>query len=196
MPYSQLYDAVQGQAGRISTNWLRERAIEFSTITNVKEQWSGLVDDVNLRGFYIEGPLGPPVPRAAHEALIVLSREMCRGPLGKHWRRLVYTKELMHVFDRDDEKANTEETFDIQIEKFSDPHVDMSPQFRAEQKAAWRALGALCQEGRRLEYKELVAAEDMSLEVLAATLRLPQAWARVYLREDFQAVMQGVLNDD
>ncbi len=106
MSFAKLYAAVQQQKGRISTGWLRAQAIELSHITKIKEQWSSVMDAAAIRGFYIEGPLGPPVPIKEHEALIVLARSICT-PLEAHWRRFVLAKELMHVFDEENEKADT-----------------------------------------------------------------------------------------
>jgi hypothetical protein len=191
MPYKNLYDAVQSLNGKISTKWLKEKAISFSDIINVKEQWSGILDSTVVRGFYIEGPIGPPIPLKQKESLITLARSMCVGPLGDHWRRFIYTKELMHVFDNEDEKANSPEKFDIQIEKFSDPAVAMSPQFRAEQKAFWRALGVLCPVKKRDEFKIALDKKDVSYEVVAACLRIPVGFIRELMRDDFPSIIQG-----
>jgi hypothetical protein len=192
MSFSDLYEAAQLQEGRISTKWLRQAAIQYSAITKVVEQWSGVIDPAFLRGFYIEGPLGPPVQLAESEALIVLARSMCVGPTGDHWRRLILTKELMHVFDEEEEKASTPEAFDSQIERFSDPSVPVSPQFRAEGKAYWRALAVLCQNDKRLEYKTLLANSEISIEVVAATLRLPAVHVREMMRVDFEAIVDSL----
>jgi hypothetical protein len=193
MSFAKLYEAAQKQRGRISTKWLKEEAIALSEIIAVKEQWSSVIDASTVRGFYIEGPLGPPIPLKEKEALIVLSRDMCRGHLGDHWRRFVFTKELMHVFDREDEKADTAEKFDLQIEKFGDPAAAGSPQFRAEVKAYWRALAVLCQEDQRLAYKAELDAASMSLEVIASALHLPAQHTRSLLREDLPNIVGHVL---
>jgi len=195
MSFRQLYEAVQSQTGRISTKWLKQKAIEFSTITAVKEQWSSVIDDTNLRGFYIEGPMGPPVPLQPNEALIVLSRAMVTGQLGPHYRRFVYTKELMHVFDQEHEKADNPETLDRQIEKFSDPTAEMSHQYRAETKAVWRALAVLCQEDQRQDYKRQLEANQVSLEVIASGLHLPPAYVRNLFRDGYEQFLQHVLAD-
>lgn len=137
--------------------------------------------------------MGPPVPLAENEALIVLSRAMCVAPGGDAWRRFVYTKELMHVFDTSAEKANSHATFDLQIEKFADPSADTSPQFRAEQKALWRALAVLCPEAQRLEYKRQIAQGEISLEVLSAALHLPPVYVRELLRDQFEGIVQHLL---
>jgi len=188
MSFANLYAAVQDQMGAVSTRWLKDRAIAESEIIAIKEQWSGVLDATSVRGFYIEGPMGPPVPLADREALIVLARAMCLGPTGDYWRRYVYSKELMHVFDTPEEKADTPAKFDLQIEKFSDPSKAMSPQYRAEIKAQWRALMVLCPEGRRLEFKRQLAANETSPAVVGAALRIPSGYVSELVRDDFEAI--------
>jgi len=191
MAYLDLYRAVQALgADRISTNWLRERAIAFSEITAVREQWSGAVDAVFLRGFYIEGPMGPPVPIAAHQALIVLSRTMCLGAQGEYMRRFILTKELMHVFDTEEEKANNKEKFDQQIRRLKDPSAAANQQHQAELKAYWRALGVLCPEEKRLEYKALLQEDKISWDVVAASLRIPIAQVRLIMDDKFEQFLE------
>lgn len=132
MSFAELYKDVQEQDKAISTKWLVDKVKAYTKFTRVKEQWSSVLDQFYLRGVYIEGPVGPPVPMKENEVLIILSREMCKGKLGSHWRRIIKTKELMHVFDLDEEKAATPEQFDIQIARFGNPSKPMSPQYRAE----------------------------------------------------------------
>ena len=186
MPFKQLYDAVQTQGDRISTKWLRTKAIEFSKITKIKEQWSGVIDPRVIRGFYIEGPKRPPVALEANQALIVLAREMCNGHLGDHWRRAILAKELMHVFDEEDEKTNDRTKFDNQIRKFGDPKQPTTPQYQAEAKAYWRALSVLCTDKKRLEYKEMLAKETISWDVAAAALRIPVSFLQDMMDEKFE----------
>jgi hypothetical protein len=188
MSFKTLYTAVQQQKGVVSTKWLKEQAIALSSINRVKEQWSGVLDTSSLRGFYIEGPIGPPVPLDEDESLIVLSRSMCSGPLGDHWRRFVYTKELMHVFDEEHEKTSTRVSFDSQIEKFGDPSQETSPQYRAELKAFYRALMVLCPEERRLQYKREIDGSEISIDVVASALRIPVGYARSLMHSNFQLI--------
>lgn len=178
-----LYDAVQTQSNHISTKWLKHKAIDFSHIVNVREMWSGLIDERHIRGFYIEGPLGPPVVLRENEALITLARSMCTDHDGKQWRRFIFTKELMHVFDEESEKTDTRNKFDQQINKFSDPNVQVSPQWRAEAKAFWRALAVLSTERERDEYKGQLLRGEVSLDVVSVALRIP-LYAAIHLFSD------------
>ncbi len=188
MSYRELYTRVQGQPGKVSTKWIRDQIIAITPLTAVKERWTGLIDETHIRGFYIEGPLGPPVPLAQNEALITLARS-----LDKDWRRIVYTKELMHAFDTDDEKADTPEKFELQLEDLGDPSADMSPQARAEIKAFWRALGALCNAQLREHFQLALQREEMSSTVVAARLRIPERYIRHLVRNDFQNIIDPLM---
>lgn len=185
MTYRELYDQIQNNNGKNSTKWIRDQVIDVTHITLVREQWTSVIDNTNIRGFYIEGPLGHPVPLLENESLIVLARS-----LNREWRRIVYTKELMHAFDEPEEKADTPEKFDLQIERIADPSADMSPQYRAEIKALWRALGVLCNAEMRAEFKEAIQKDEMSEAVVAARLSIPEPFVRVLVREDFEEAIR------
>jgi hypothetical protein len=184
MSYSQLYDDIQGIHGKISTNYIRTRIIAITRISRIKEQWSAELDPNYMKGFYVEGPFGAPINISENEVLIVLSRK-----LDKHMRRVVLTKELMHTFDEEHELTNTIDKFDAQVERFCDPTVDASPQFKAETKAFWRALGVLCQEQRRLGFENQLKEGKISLAVVAAALQIPQQYARNLFRPDFLKII-------
>lgn len=188
MSYSELYKRVQAREPKISSRWLRDEVISITSITKVCEQWTGVIDSKILRGFWIEGPLGPPVPLLENEALIVLPRG-----LDKPQRRFVYTKELMHAFDEPEEKADTPEKFDLQVEKFGDPSKDTSPMFRAEAKAFWRALGVLCPEKYRLEAKQLLLNNEVDEAIVASRLKIPVNYVRELMRDEFEVIIKHVM---
>jgi len=142
------------------------------------------MDEENMRGFYIEGPLGPPTPLSEKECLIVLNRN-----LSKPWRRMVLTKELMHAFDLDDEKTDSAEKLDHQAERFRDPTKAVSPQYTAEGKAFWRALAVLCPETFRLELLNNVDKGSMTESIVAARLAIPERYVRVLFRNDFREII-------
>lgn len=187
MSYRSLYESVQSIDGRISTAWLKAEAMRLSGFTLIKEQWTDVMNPQYMAGFFIEGPLGPPVPLDNGQALIVLPREY-----EKDRRRLVYTKELMHVFDTPDEKADSPEKFDAQAERFADPSAQISPQFMAEGKALWRALGVLCQESKRLDFSTKLKTNQTSPSFIAANLEIPQSFVRLLVRDDFLAVINTI----
>src|SRR5262249_4235869 len=118
---------------------------------------------------------------------------MCDGHQGAYWRRFVFTKELMHVFDEPAEKAGDDATFDIQIAKFKDPRLDRPPpQYVAEMRAMWRALAVLCPEQDRRRFKEQPKRKSIGLEVIAASLRLPSTYVHAYMHDDFEAIIASM----
>ena len=187
MTYRELYDRIQDKNGRISVKHIRDTVIDITPINLVKEQWTDTIDPTTMRGFYIEGPLGPPTPLLDNQVLIVISRFLSR-----EWRRIVYAKELMHAFDEPEEKADTAEKFDLQIERISDPTASTSPQYVAEIKALWRALGVLCSAELRAEFQEALAEDRMSEAVVATRLKIPEPFVRILAREDFSDVLEGI----
>ena len=195
MSFQALYEEVQLTSGKISTNWIEERAVALSRITKITEMWSDVIDPHALRGFYIEGPLGPPIELGENESLIGLSRRMCKGAEGKYYRRYVKTKEIMHVFDTDQELTNTAEKFDKLVERFADPAAAVPPQYYAESKAIWRALAVLCREEQRIYYKEQIAQNAMSVEVVSTALQIPTLMVRQLMRDNFLDYLAIILND-
>ena len=195
MSFQQLYDRVQDQGDRVSTKWIRAQVIELSPIKAVKEFWSSAMDHANLRGFYIEGPFTgvPALSLDDNQALIGLSRMMCSAPEGKNWRRAVLTKELMHCFDTEEEKADTPEKLSLQVERFSNPKTPVSPQFHAENVAFWRSLAVLCKETRRTSFKEDLEANRISIEVVATSLGLPLHHVRLMMRDDFEDILPDIM---
>lgn len=187
MSFSQLYDRVQKMEPKVSTRWLRNQVIELTAITRVKEQWTGIIDDSTIRGWYVEGPQGPPVTLGNNESLIVLARS-----LTKEWRRLVYTKELMHAFDEPEEKTDTPEKFDKLTERFGDPTADRNAMYAAEGKAFWRAFAVLCPEKYRLEQLALLTANETSIEVIAARLKMPSEFVPNLFNEDFLKIVDHI----
>lgn len=195
MAFSDLYQAVQNlkHGPKVSTRALRDLAIKFSSITLIKEQWSGHLDGAAMRGFYVEGPIGPPIPLKEKQALIALSRSNCTGQNGDQWRRLIFTKELMHVFDSDEEIADSREKFDVQIQKLSDPMKPTSPQYRAEQKAMWRALAVLCSETNRQRFILELAEKKTEISTIAEIIGVPETYITPLLRRDFRDIIDGMM---
>lgn len=187
MSYADLYSRVQTREPKISTRWLRDQVIDLTEIHSVKEQWTGIADERFIKGWYIEGPQGPPVPLVEAESLIVLVRS-----LNKEWRRLVYTKELMHTFDEPGEKTDTAEKLDKQIEPFGDPAAESNALFHAEEKAVWRALAVLCPEKYRQEQLALLETGGTSLDTVAARLKIPTQYVGYLFRDNFLDIVDHI----
>lgn len=189
MSFKELKSRVDNQPPKIKTGWLRDQVIDLTHITSVREQWDSM-DGKAIRGFYIEGSLSGPISLGDNESLIVLSRE-----LSKEWRRFVYTKELMHAFDRKNERTDSAEKFDAQVRRFDDPGADTPPQFRSETKAFWRALAALCPEPYWVEMKKQVEDKTISVASVAARLKIPIRNAEDLFWDEYPRILAHVMQD-
>lgn len=185
--FSDLYSRVQERNPRISSRWLRDQVIDLTHLVGVREQWTSAFDTNSMRGMYVQGPLGQPVPVEENEALIVLARSLDRVS-----RRFVYTKELMHAFDTPEEMTDSSEKFDLQIERLSDPTVDPSPQYRAELKAFFRALAVFCPEHHRLEFKKAINEGETSIDVVATRIGIPKQYTEHLFRDDYPAIIKHI----
>jgi hypothetical protein len=63
----------------------------------------------------------------------------------------------------------------------------------AEAKAYWRALMVLCPETARLTFKKQTTENKISLDVVAASLRLPANHMRDLMRGNFDQIAKGFL---
>jgi len=99
----------------------------------------------------------------------------------------------MHVFDTDEEKTNTPAQFDVQIEKFGNPLLPMSPQYMAELKAFWRAIFSLCTKDKREELKARLESEQISVDVAATVLQIPPGYMPELMRTDIMDIFPGLV---
>lgn len=99
----------------------------------------------------------------------------------------------MHAFDSDDEKTDTAEKLDRLTARFSDPTIDLTPQYRAEAKAFWRALSLFCPESVRAEMKEEFDAGKTSAAVVGARLGIPEKYADEMLQDRFERIVRNML---
>lgn len=112
--------------------------------------------------------------------------------------RFSLTKELMHVFDADDERTDTREKFvrllrEIQNEPLPE-HA--SAMFKAELRTKWMALIALCPKPIRDKFYSAYQAKTIESFEVAEALRLPE-WVIPYLMDEYyEEALTALLNGD
>lgn len=124
--------------------------------------------------------------------IIVLPRE----GNNRCWERLVTIKECMHIFDGAEEATDTGAAFERLLAEFSGgvSVANVSPQYRAETRALWRAMGVLCPEQARLQ---LAAERDAGLTdyQIALRLRIPEVYVKFLFEPWYPAEIAAVLQD-
>jgi len=156
---------------------------------SVKVMKHGFNNDV-LRGAFLSANSGSRfVAQNGGKPVVVVARGMTED-----WDRLVEVKEMMHLFDEEDEMTSSAGEFEELLNSLVAPSSFVSPQFRSEIEAIYMALACFCPEPARQQFmKEIKSGHTEEYEV-ALKLRLPQQYARVLLTEHFSSVIQRIIN--
>jgi len=97
--------------------------------------------------------------------------------LNRCWRRMVCTKELMHVFDSEKAQTGSKPKFIQLLNELETAPLEASEMFNAERAAVWMALLVLCP--LRLRNLHVTGDDsDENLLVIAHRLKVPVAAVR------------------
>lgn len=191
-PFQQLYEYCQTLPfpPHIDRPTVRAKAEE---LTNTKVKiLIGAMDTNVVRGvfFAANNVESPFVCQAGGKPVIVIARG-----LNRCWERFVQVKEMMHLFDRDDEQTRVGEELDILIDELVSPiSVDEpSNQLRSEGKAIWMALACLCPEKVRLQFLKDVERKHLDHYAVAKQLRIPEKYVPLLLEPRFTEVIAHMM---
>lgn len=188
--FKQLYDYCQTLTPKVSRNKIEPAAVELSG-KEVKVVKSGL--DVNhCRGLFFSAtnPNTHLVRQCGNRNVIVIARD-----LNYCWERIVYTKELMHLFDDEDDMTSTPEALAGLLAGLSGT---TSPPSRSQQATSdalgiWMALACLCPEQYRQEFAEQRSKGHIDDYAVALRLRIPQLYVPSLLSPDFPKLISMIL---
>ena len=108
------------------------------------------------------------------------------------WRRFVCCKELMHIFDSPDERADTRIKFATLLQELESPPLpkDQSEVYKSENRTKWMALAVLCPMPLRNYFVPLLQDGALSAYDVALALRVPEATIPTIMSEYFLAYLQ------
>ena len=191
MSLRAFYEFVQTLEPRIKRNVLKAKALEITGHDDIRAMYTGMDAEI-CRGFYLS------VHNQSHRFVqqhgcnvIVLPRE----GLNPCWRRLVYVKEMMHLFDDVDESTKSGEEYGSLLNELQPGFVRASPQYESEVKCLWLALAALCPERYRLEFIKLRDDNLMDDFGIATHLKIPQQFIPALLSDRFKIQIEEILKD-
>lgn len=100
--------------------------------------------------------------------------------LNRCWRRFVCCKELMHVFDAEDQRADSREKFIKLLDDLETAPLpgERTPIYESEFLAQWMAYIVLCPESVRAKYKPAWDNKDLTDYDVALVLRVPEGTVR------------------
>lgn len=189
MPYKELYDFCQTLSPKISRRDIRKKSLELMSVPRIRHVRTTI--DTNIsRGYFLRPQNSShQIVSAIGNYAIVTARD-----LNYCWERFVYVKELMHIFSAQAQATDTGEKFEALLNEFTGPSTTISPQMEAEFDAFWMALGVLCPERKRLEYKK--AKEDMQIDdySIALDLRIPQQYVPRLFDARYQPAIRRIIS--
>lgn len=185
--FEKLYDFCQTQSLPISRNTIRDKIVEL-TGSPVVCRVHGFNTRI-LRGYYLasDDQFGK-FPAEAGKTVVLLARN-----LDKNWERLVYVKELMHVFDTSltDTPEKFEELFKALLVQHA-PTTTQSTLLQSEHLAVWLALMCLCPEKDREALKVQYLAKAIDAYEVASRVKIPEAFVPYLFAHDFACIKQVI----
>lgn len=194
MNFADLYRYVNADldARSVPFRALRERVCAFHPhVGGVETVPAPLNPEIAIGYMLYEEDRTSPYEDTFDVALIRYSDQ-----LNRCWRRLVCSKELMHVFDRSVGRTNTRERFMMLLGELETGtlYEDASEMVKSERDALWMALLTLCPE--RL-YKAYLRRAMSSDEIAAAAnaLKIPVQAVRAVMHPYYWTALETLTGE-
>ena len=189
--YQQFYDNIQKRDIRISRKIIRPLVEE---VTGKRVRWAIYgFDATKLRGLFLPEEWKDFKIVQQMGTNVILT---ARG-LDKDWERFIYTKELMHLFDSEEEKTTTAADFIKLLNQLTTGPAlgQASPQWISEEKAYWRALCAFCPEKNRVEFCEMRQNNETDNNAISNYLGIPEDVVVNLFRDDFSEIIDLITKE-
>lgn len=117
--------------------------------------------------------------------------------LNRCWRRFVCCKELMHVFDNEDERTDSRHKFFTQMTQLESAPLkqDASPMLSAEIKTVWMALAVLCPLPLRNQYLPAWQKGELTDYDVALKFRVPELVIHNVMSDYFERAIDSLLSE-
>lgn len=144
-----------------------------------------------LRGFIVRRPC-----LANHGLTSNFTIILAEGQ-DEYYERFVTIKEVMHCYFESDGGTMTDNQFVLETHMrqfFGASATTQSQHVKAEYTALWMAMGVLCPEQRRLEFRRKFDAKEMTLNEIADLVKAPPHIARRLMTDQFEDEIRAILN--
>lgn len=175
---------------------------ELRKIVNAHHHGIGRVDVIyvqhpepNRQAFY---RLADNERSSPHEEEFTVAEIVCCDGLKEDLRerRFACTKELMHVFDTGEQRADSREKFITLMREIQNKPMPQheSPMFRSELDTRWMAAIALCPKHLRDLYVDDYKKKNLADFDIAEIFRIPE-WVVPFVMDDYYEVAYSSLVD-
>jgi hypothetical protein len=194
LPYQKLYrnrqDANEDFQPR---GWYVEDARNVSWVSDISIMATAEMPVEGLSGFVVRHR--PEMGGLRHKYTIVVAEGL--DTVTPYMERFVVIKELMHCYFESDHGCSTGTQMALETHMrqfFGQSATTQSLHVQAEYRAFWMAMGVLCPEQRRVEYRRRFEANSISIEDISNALRTPTHIVRQMLTDQFEDEIRAILN--
>lgn len=185
--FSELYNYCQTLKPKVSRRDIEQKTRDIVGVEKIKAVKTTL-DTKVCRGYFLSAQnTEHPIVKKLGCNVIVLARDQ-----NYCWERFVYTKELMHLFDSNDEPTNSGEKLERLLCDLEVPSAELSKQTLSDIKGFWMALACLCPENNRVEFEKLRAKGHIDDYGVALQLRIPEQYVRSLLSPRYKVIIEAL----
>ena len=186
--FKDLYDYCQTLQPKISRTLILNKTLEITGIDQLKSVKTG-IDTGVFRGMFLS------IANTNHQIVKQLGCNVIVLGRGQKycWERFVYTKELMHLFDTDEQSADTPVKLDTILADFEMPS-GADPVAESEYLGFWMALACLCPEANRLIFKEAFEKNHIDYYSIALQLKIPELYVPLLFQERYRVIIDDLLS--
>lgn len=194
MPYKKLYRNRQDANGDYQPrSWYVDDAESLSWVAEINPVATDAMPVEGLCGFIVRHKEDPNT--LSHKYTIVVAEGL--DDTAAYMERFVVIKELMHCYFVCDDQSATDSQIALEthMRQFFG-HSATSPSLHviAEYKALWMAMGVLCPEIRRQEYRVAYDNDELTLKQISDFLRAPEHIVQQLLTDQFDDEIRAILN--
>ncbi len=171
--------------------WYYNDALQLQWVESISAKATNAMPIDGLRGFIFRKPCAENHGLTDDFSIIVADG------MDEYYERFVVIKELMHCyFERDGGAATDSEIIlDSHIRQFFGQSArTQSLHVNAEYIALWMAMGVLCPERKRVEFRQKFESGEMTLDEIVALIRVPPHVVRRLLTDQFEDEIREILN--
>lgn len=146
-----------------------------------------------LSGFIVR--YHPDAHSLKHNYSIVLAEHL--DGVTDFMERFVAIKEMMHCYFSSDDGSATDSQIILDIHMrqfFGKSATSQSLHVQAEYTALWMAMGVLCPEARREEYRLQLVAKECTIEEISKQIKAPTHIVQQLLSDQFEDELRDILN--
>jgi hypothetical protein len=193
LSYKALYEFCQDKQVPISRAIIQPKVFELAGVPYAKVFYDGKLPQEHLRGYFVsaQNQDHPLIKLSGGLPVIVIQRDLTYP-----WKRFVWIKELMHLFDTPLEFTSSGAELLTIITGLTSPELIRSPQLRSEVICFWRAIGVICPEAKRQEYvHRREQGEELTDAMIADELKIPEQYIERLFHPQFKAIISKLISN-